>query len=176
VSPVALGARASELAHPAGKPFRHPCASGATKAFPAGGNFLVLDPSSGGSGWQTWWQGQLGPYNLPGRFWLHAGANWIYNPPSSPDWNRHDVALYLLVDGAYGADLNGQSFHQNADSCPGGGYYVEWQGNSLEAMFYCEANKAYHVRFLVQGGSGGNYYQSPDHMNMWAYTIGEGVI
>jgi hypothetical protein len=177
MTPVALGARASGSPHPAGKPAKHPVVQdGAVIAFPGSGGFFVLDPSSGGSGWQTWWQGQLGPYNLTTRFWLVAGANWICSPPASPDWNRFDVAIYLLVNGAYGGDLNGQTFHQNADSMPGGGYYTGWQGNSIEARFFCEANTAYHARFLAQGGGSGNvYYRSKEHLNMWAYTVGEGV-
>ena len=138
---------------------------------------MVLDPSSGGSGYATWWQGQLGPYNLPTRFWLVAGANWICFPPSSPDWNRFDVAIYLLVNSAaYSGDLYGQVYHQNADSMPGGGYFLDWQGQSIEARFFCEKDTTYHARFLAHAGGAGNaYWQSPGHMNMWAYTVGEGV-
>jgi hypothetical protein len=177
MTPIALGARSSVSPHPAGKPFRHPCAAAGSIAFPGAASFLTLDPSSGGSGWSTWSQAQLGPYNLPTRFWLVAGANWICHPPTSPDWNRFDVAIYLLVNSSvYSGDLNGQVFHQNADSMPGGGYFADWQGNSIEAKFFCEANTTYHPRFLAQGGGGGNlYYQAPHHMNMWAYTVGEGV-
>jgi hypothetical protein len=177
MTPIALGARPSNVPHPAGKPFRHPVTDFGTVGFPGGGSFMVCDPGSGGSGYATWWQGQLGPYNLPTRFWLVAGANWICLPPSSPDWNRYDVAIYLLVGGsAYSGDLLGQGMHQNADSMPGGGYFADWMGNNIEARFYCEANTTYHPRFLAQGGGAGNsYYRSQGHIHFWAYTVGEGV-
>ena len=177
MTPVALGARPSNAPHPAGKPFRHPVTDFGMVGFPGQGNFIVCDPGSGGSGYTTWWQAQLGPYNLPTRFWLVCGANWICYPPSSPDWNRYDSAIYLLVGGsAYSGDFNGQIFHQNADSMPGGGYFGDWMGNNLEARFYCEANTTYHPRLLTQGGGAGNsYYRSQSHIHFWAYTVGEGV-
>jgi hypothetical protein len=172
MTPLALGALPSSSPLPAGKPARHPCASGGQIAMPASGNFMVLNPGSGGSGYQSWWQGQLGPYNLPYRYWLKCGANWIqYNGVS---WQRYDVAIYLLIGGsAYGNDLNGQTYHQNADSAES---TATWMGQSIEAHFFCEANTTYHVRFLSQAqGANANYYQHPVHMNMWSYTVGEGV-
>ena len=177
MTPVALGAHSSVSPLTTGKPVKHPCAAGGAIAFPGAGGFMVLDPSTGGSGYQTWWQAQLGPYNLPYRYWLNAGANWIAY--SGGSWTRYDVMLRLLINAAaYGPDLNGQAFHQNADSQPGASVdnYPEWQGQSIEAKFFCEANTTYHVRFESQGGGGSvNYFQHPIHMNMWAYTVGEGV-
>jgi hypothetical protein len=118
--------------------------------------------------------GQIGPFNLPYRYWLCAGANWMA-AVSAGAWTRYDVALYLLINGAaYGADLNGQTYMQNADSQTAAG--GSWDGQSIETKFFCEANTTYHVRLLSQNSPAStSYYQHPVHMNMWAYTVGEGV-
>lgn len=93
----------------------------------------------------------------------------------STTWTRYDYAIYLLVGGtAYGPDLNGVTYVQNADSAQVAG--GNWEGSSLEAKFYCEANTTYHVRLLSQNSPANiYYYQHPIHMGMFAYTIGEGV-
>lgn len=167
MTPITLGARASNAPHPTGRPTNHPRDNGGTIAFPAAQSWINVAAGIG----------QRGPFNLPTRFWLVAGANCIIYPPSSPDWNRYDLQIRLLQGSVgYVNDLNGQQFHQNADSMPGGGYFADWMGNNLEARFYCEANIDYYVRLLTQGGGAGNsYYQSSNHIGFWAYTVGEGV-
>ena len=94
---------------------------------------------------------------------------------NAANWTRYDVALYLLINGAaYGADLNGQTYMQNADSQSAAGGL--WDGQSIETKFFCEASTTYHVRLLTQNSPANvYYYQHPIHINMWAYTVGEGV-
>jgi hypothetical protein len=157
--PTALGARPSASPLPAGRPTRHAVGVGGTIAFPAANNWLV---SSG--------DGRVGPFNLPYRYWLCAIMNNIFL--SAGDWVRYDVALRLVVNGSYGPDLNGQSLHQNADS----NVNNVWHGQSVEAKFFCEANTNYEVYAVTYNTpSGISYYQAPNHMSLYAYTVGEGV-
>lgn len=159
MTPTALGARPSTSPVPAGRPTKHGCYSEGGVAFPPANNWLILDAD-----------GSLGPFNLPYRYWLHAGYNNIYACGTA--WTRMDVALRLVVNGSYGGDLNGRWLHQNADSHEA----VNWEGNSIEAVFYCEANVAYHVYIVSYNSPGGcQYYRHPQHTNFWAYTVGEGV-
>ena len=160
MTPTALGARLSNVPVPAGRPVDHHVDSGGAVAFPPPNNWLYLDSD-----------GSIGPFNLPYRYWLHAGYNNIYL--NSVAWTRRDVAIRLVVNGSYGADLNGRDLHQNADSSE----TVGWDGNSIEAQFYCEANVAYHVYIVSYNtpASAANYYRHPNHTNFWAYTVGEGV-
>ena len=158
--PVKLGDRSSVSPLPAGRPTRHAVGYGGTIAFPAAGNWLI----PGGS------DGQLGPFNLPYRYWLNVVVNNIFH--SNTAWTRYDVAIRLVVNGVYGPDLNGQTYHQNADS----EVQTTWAGQSIEAKFFCEANTNYHVYVLSWNTPAGvSYYQSPGHMSMYAYTVGEGV-
>lgn len=112
-------------------------------------------------------------FNRPERFWLRAGACFIaYNATGT--WVRYDYKLRLLVSGAYGNDLNGINFFQKATPNGGG---TQWWGNSVEALFFCEANTDYQVYLLsAGGGAANNYYQAQVHWNLWAYTIGEGAV
>jgi hypothetical protein len=162
VTPVALGSRASGVPVPAGRPVKHACGSAGGIAFPADGNWINM---SGGIA-------QLGPFNLPYRFWLVAAANNIYLDTTS--WVRYDVQLIFLQGGVgYVADLNGQTFHQNADSSEASS---GWNGQSIQTTFYCEANIDWYVRWLTKNSPGGvQYYQHPVHTNFYAYTVGEGV-
>jgi hypothetical protein len=159
--PTLLGARSSVSPLPAGRPTRKAVGSAGQLGFPAAGNWI---DSGGGSS-------QLGPFNLPYRFWLCAITNQIFN--SAVAWTRYDIVIRLIVNGAYGADLNGQSLHQNADSETN----AVWAGQSLEAKFYCEANTRYDLQVLTYNTPANQvwYYQSPGHQNMYAYTVGEGV-
>ena len=113
----------------------------------------------------------MGPFYLPYRYWLHVGANNIYF--CGVAWTRRDVAFRLLVNGSYGNDLNGRGLHQNADS----GEASSWDGNGLEAQFYCEANVQYYVDWVSWNtpANATQYYRHPNHTNFWAYTVGEGV-
>jgi hypothetical protein len=174
MTPVALGAQPSGSPLPVSKVARHPCVAAGGVAFPGAENFLILDPTSGGSGWETYWQAQLGPFNLPYRYWLCVGYNNIFANVSGTGWIRFDIQIKLLVNNtAYGPDINGQTFHQDADSME---YLNNWEGHSIEAKFFCEANTVYHARVLSRNSpSGVQYYQHPTHSNMWAYTVGEGV-
>jgi hypothetical protein len=159
MTPVNLGALPSNNPVPAGRPVDHHVDSAGGVAFPPQANWIVLDTD-----------GSVGPFNLPYRYWLHVGSNNIYY--CSTAWTRRDVAHRLVVNGAYGSDLNGRSLHQNADSSE----TVHWDGNSLESQWYCEANVAYHVYWVSWNSPGGvQYYRHPTHTNMWAYTVGEGV-
>jgi hypothetical protein len=162
MTPVALGALASASPVPAGSPRKHAVDAGGGIAFPPDGNWINL---SGGIA-------QLGPFNRPYRFWLRCGCNDIF--ASATSWTRYDTQIILLKGGVgYVADLNGQTFHQNADSEEA---TAGWCGSSIEATFYCEANIDWYVRWLTKNSPGGvQYYQHPTHTNMWAYTVGEGV-
>lgn len=159
--PVLLGERSSVSPLPAGRPARIVPGSAGMLSFPPAGNWIQM---SGGSA-------QLGPFNLPYRFWLCAIVNNIFYSNSA--WTRYDIVIRLIVNGAYGADLNGQSLHQNADS----EVQQVWAGQSLEAKFFCEANINYHLQNLTYNTPAQpvSYYQSPQHQNMIAYTVGEGV-
>lgn len=174
MTPINLGAQPSNAPLTTGKPTKHPCVSAGAVAFPADGNWLVMDGSSGGSRWQTWWNAQLGPFNLPYRYWIVCGYNNIFANVSGTGWIRYDICIRLLKNNsAYGPDLMGQEFHQNANSME---YLNNWDGESIEARFWCEANTVYHVRALTRNSPGGiQYYQHPTHTNFWAYTVGEGV-
>ena len=159
MTPILLGNRSSISPVPAGRPTKHGCYAQGGVAFPAQGNWLYLDVD-----------GSLGPFTLPYRYWLHAGYNNIYT--CSTAWTRRDVAFRLVVDGSYGNDLNGRGLHQNADSSE----TVNWEGNSIEVQYFCEANVAYHVYIVSWNSPGGvQYYRHPEHTNFWAYTVGEGV-
>lgn len=163
MTPVALGARASNFPHPAGRPNRHAMGTAGTTGWPADGNWLA---SSGG-------QSQLGPFNLPYRFWLRAIANLICWDTTS--WVRYDAQIILLQGGVgYVADLLGQTFHQNADSTEA---TSQWNGMSIEATYYLEANIDWYVRLLSKNTPAQvvYYYQHPVHMKFYAYTVGEGV-
>ena len=161
MTPILLGDRSSVSPLPAGRPVNHPIGSSYAIAFPPDGNWLNLNAGIA----------QVGPFNLPYRYWLRVGCNDIFDTDTS--WVRYDTQIILLVNGAYGADLNGQTFHQNAESNEAS---AGWQGTSIEATFYCEANVTYYARWLSKNSPGGvYYYQHPAHTNMWAYTVGEGV-
>lgn len=163
MTPVALGARSTASPLPAGRPTRHAVASGGTTGFPAAENWIA---SSGGIS-------QLGPFNLPYRFWLNAIANGIYWDTVS--WIRYDVQIALVQGGVgYVPDLNGQTYHQNADSSE---QTAQWNGQSIQATFYLEANIDWYVRLLSKNTPSQvvYYFQSPQHMNFFAYTVGEGV-
>lgn len=160
MTPILLGDRLSNLPVPAGRPFKKPVYSEGAVAFPPQGNFLYMSDN-----------GAVGPFNLPYRYWLHVGGNNIYQ--NTVAWTRRDVAFFLVVNGSYGPDLNGRQVHQNADSSE----TVNWDGNSIEVQYYCEANTTYNVYWLAQNTPSSQcyYYRHPTHTNMWAYTVGEGV-
>jgi hypothetical protein len=159
-----LGVRPSNAPLPHGYGFWKPGGGNAAPAWPPAQNFLYPGDGTGGD---------TQVFNRPERFWLHAGAN-VMNGSNVGGWTRYDYGLKLVVNGAYGNDLNGVGFTQKAHSNESHG--GTWLMTSIEALFYCEANTNYIV-YLVSLGGGGNmlYYQYFTHYNLWAYTIGEGV-
>ena len=105
---------------------------------------------------------------------MKAGASIIASPVNAGYWTAYVYKLRLLVNGAYNNDLNGvQQFikYNSVEAHPD-----SWWGTSIEGLYYCEANTNYEV-YLLSGYAGGDtyYYRSSGHMNIWAYTIGEGV-
>lgn len=159
MTPILLGDRPSASPVPVGRPTKHPVYSEGGVVFPAAGNYIVLTT-----------EGSIGPFNLPYRYYLCAVSNNIYF--GSPAWTRRDVAHRLVVNGSYGSDLNGRSFHQNADSSEA----TNWEGQSIESQWYCEANVTYYVYWVTWNSpSGCQYYRHPSHTNFFAYTVGEGV-
>jgi hypothetical protein len=162
VSPVNLAAQPSNAPLPVGVGIPKRAASGGTIAYPGAGNYIVVSGDA-----------QVGPFQRTYRFWLCAAAFFIYYSPGA--WTRYDYILSLLVNGAYNPDLNGIQYFQKANSGESTGHADPWLGADIEGKFFCEANTQYYVRLLSQSNNGGSYYQSPNHINMYAYTVGEGV-
>lgn len=165
--PTALGARPSNAPLPVGTTLaRRATSEAGTATWPATDNYLIM---SGGSG-------NTGVFRKTERFWLKAGASLICCPVTAAQWVAYVYALRLVVNGAYGNDLNGNGTFTRYNSVDGPAGGNNWWGTSIEALFYCEANTNYDV-YLLSRYAGGNtyYYQSNGHMNLWAYTIGEGV-
>lgn len=164
--PVALGALPSAAPVPVGVGTIQKSSVGGLVARPAAGNFMFYGP------------GQAGNFELaaparPYRFWWRVGASQIVYATGA--WERLDWQLQLLINNyTYGNDLNNIGVYQQIIGSEGSGHADPWNGSGIEGLFYCEANSNYWVRFLAAGG-GGNYYQHPVHLNMWSYTIAEGV-
>lgn len=166
---TSLAARPSAQPLPMGTALARRAVSYGSVIFPGPENFLWGGPGSAG---QT---GETGVFNRPERFWLHAGASFICYNAAANTWTRYDYELRLVVNGNYGNDLNGINFFQKANPVWGSAG-DPWLGVSISGLFFCEANTNYTV-YLLSKGSPANvyYYQSPNHYNIWAYTIGEGA-
>lgn len=158
--PVLLGDRPSASPVPAGRPTRKPVTANTSRPFPAQGNYLAVNGDAA-----------IGPFNLPYRYWLCVVTNSIFQ--DSVSWTRRDVAHRLVVNGSYGSDLNGRSLHQNADCSEA----TNWDGQSIESQWYCEANVTYYVYYVSWNTPSSQCYYSawPGHTNFFAYTVGEGV-
>ena len=167
---TALGARPSATPLPTGTILSKRSSDAGSVVWPSTDNYLWMGPGAGGV------SGSTGVFNRPERFWLKAGSSHIASPVTAAGWYAYVYALRLVVAGNYGNDLNGYGTHTKYNSCDGPGGGNNWWGASIEALFYCEANTDYQV-YLLSRYAGGNvyYYQSNVHMNLWAYTIGEGA-
>lgn len=162
---TALGARLSNVPLPAGVTLRKRAADVGSVVWPATDNFLLLGGGQDGS---------TGVFRRSERFWLKAGAALICSPTTAGGWYAYVYAMRLVVNGAYGNDLNGYGIHTKYNSVEV--HTDSWWGSSIESLFYCEANTDYQVYLLSRYGGGNTYYyQSNGHMNLWAYTIGESV-
>lgn len=156
---TALGARLSNMPLPTGVTLRKKAPSVGSAVWPGTDNFLLVDAD-----------GSTGVFRRPERFWLKAGASIICTPTAAT-WTAYVYALRLVVNGSYANDLNGNQIFTRYNSVQN-----DWWGTSIESLFYCEANTDYMVYLLSRYGGGNTYYyRSPEHMNLWAYTIGEGV-
>lgn len=162
---TALGSRPSATPLPTGITANKRGADVGGITWPATDNFLIVDTD-----------GSTGVFRRTERFWLRVGASLIASPVTAAGWYAYVYALRLVVNGSYGNDLNGYGTHTKYNSCDGPGGGNNWWGSSISALFYCEANTDYMV-YLLSRYAGGNvyYYRSNGHINMWAYTIGEGV-
>lgn len=154
------------------QPSNAPLATGTTRhkrafdigstGWPGVDNFLLVDAD-----------GSTGVFNRPARFWLKAGAGLIAYPLVA-GWVGYVYALRLVVNGVYNNDLNGNQIFTKYNSLET--HSDSWWGSSIEALFYCEANTNYQVYLLSRYGGGNTYYyRSTGHLNLWAYTIAEGV-
>ena len=162
---IALGVQPSNAPLPMGQSWPIRVANYGGIARPAAGNWMWQGPGTVNGM-------QVGPFQRPYRFCLKVGASYIAYMQGA--WERFDWWLRLVVNGGYGNDLNGIGLVQKAMSSEGTSHHDPWIGCSIEALFYCEANTAYHVQELTAGGTG-IYYQSDGHNNMWAHTVGEGM-
>jgi hypothetical protein len=162
---VALGALPSTSPLPTGRVLSKAISAGGQVAFPSSGNWFYAGPGLADPM-------QLGPFNLPYRYLLFAAVNMIVYVNAA--WTRYDQQIQLANASGEVADLNGISYFQKADSSEAHG--GSWVGASIEARFYCEANLPYYVRLLsLSSPANTYYYQHPVHLNMFAYTVGEGV-
>lgn len=167
--PSNLAARPSNLPLPMGTILAKKAVSYGGVVWPNAENYLWGGPGSGG---QT---GGTGTFRRPERFWLFAGASVIAMNGTAGTWTRHDYQLRLVVNGAYANDLNGINFFLKAGVAQGVAT-DPWNGMSISGLFYCEANTDYEVYLLSKNNPTGiSYWQSPNHYNLWAYTLGEGV-
>lgn len=117
---------------------------------------------------------QVGTWVKPWRYWLIAAGNVIAAGPAA--WTRQDFALCLLdQNGAAIADLNGISFFQKITVRDNEG--GAWQGYTVNAQFFCEANQPYNVQMqsLSASVAGYTYYAADVHLSLHGHTIGEGV-
>lgn len=163
---TALAARSSNVPLPTGTVLKRRGVDSAAPAWPGPENFLYGGPSL---------NAETGVFRRPERFWLAAGASIIESATSTAAWLRVDYELRLVVNGAYGNDLNGINFFQKATAA----YPTanSWQGVSIEGKFFCEANTDYNVYLLSKSNTANAaYYQAQVHWNMWGYTIGEGAV
>jgi hypothetical protein len=117
-----------------------------------------------GSGAQS-----LGISITPARrcYWV-VKANILIS--SSGNWARVDFGIYV----APVADLDGQTVGCRAAHSTATG--LGWQSLSLSAMFHVEAGVSYTAQvsnFIADPAT--SYHQARRHMNMFGYTIGEGL-
>jgi|tagenome__1003787_1003787.scaffolds.fasta_scaffold20384714_2 hypothetical protein len=161
--PTLLGARPAAVPLPTGVGYKKLSPGNGPVAWPPQDNWIAASDTVGG---------ETTTFNRPERFWLKAGACIIAR--STGAWTRYDYKLRLVVNGAYGNDLNGTNAFQKATSNEN--HTDGWWGHSIEGLYYCEANTNYVVYLLSDGGGAGcQYYQHQVHWHLWAYTIGEGV-
>ena len=162
-----LAAQPSNAPLPTGITLSKRAADYGSVSWPGVDNYLWMGPGAGNVG------GNTGIFNRPERFWLKAGASLI-TLPTGTGWIGYVYAMRLVVNGGYNNDLNGIGIFTKYNSVET--HSDSWWGSSIESLFYCEKNTNYEVYLLSRYG-GGNvyYYQSNGHMNMWAYTIGEGA-
>lgn len=163
-----LGARPTNAPLPFGNILAKRGADYGSVTWPSTDNYLWMGPGAGNT------SGSTGVFNRPERFWLKAGAAMIALPIPASGWVAYVYALRLVANGNYANDLNGNGTftkYNSVETHPDG-----WWGTSIESLWFCEANTNYEVYLLSRYGGGNTYYyQSNGHLNLWAYTIGEGA-
>jgi hypothetical protein len=161
---TALANRPSAAPLPTGRYHKKRAANHGAVTWPSTDNYLWAGPGAGGD------PGEVGPFSYPDWFWLRVGAS-IIGLGATGGWDRVDYTLKLLVDGAYAGDAGGRTKYTKATWTNS----ANWTGFSIEGLFQCLPDKEYRVR-LLSASAGGNasYYQSVQHYNLWAHTLGEG--
>jgi hypothetical protein len=164
---INLGARPSDSPLPSGQLSRvWGQDTSQEQALPAGGNYLWANAPTYTIPMRT------GPFQNPYRYWLCAGAFYIHRVAGA--WEAHVGYLRLVnLSGTPINDLNGiGGFEQYSTVENHGGL---WHNASIEGKFYCEANQGYYVQLLSMGGGGWYWTGYRQHLQMFSYTVGDGV-
>ena len=157
----ALGQLPSNVPLPVGSVGRKTGVYGAGRYWPYPGNWF--DDGGGGA--------MLLYFTPTRRCWLVVHGHLIV-ASSSAGWNRCDVGL---VSSPY--DLTGRNVGARVAMSSVAG--VPWEGVSLSATFYIEANQTFAVglySFIWDGQGGMQYHDGAAYLTLFGYTLGEGYI